>query len=145
MVLSLDVPSLTALTVTTTSWSTASTTAPLASTTLTVSAHHSSRRRVRALLLDVGLRHELGRQVEPLAQIVETLGGEGVVVPLPAELGLEETTRGKRLARLDHEEVLGVNVVVLGLVEVLLRNEYTLAEEVLVDLFAVGLGDEPEG
>jgi hypothetical protein len=36
-------------------------------------------------------------------------------------------------------KVLGVNVAVLWLVEVLLRNEDTLAEEVLVDELAVGL------
>jgi hypothetical protein len=40
-------------------------------------------------------------------------------------------------------KVLGVNVAVLGLVEVLLGDEHTLAEEVLVDRFAVGLGDQP--
>ena len=39
-------------------------------------------------------------------------------------------------------KVLGVNVAVLGLVEVLLGDEHTLAEEVLVDRLAVGLGDE---
>jgi hypothetical protein len=42
-----------------------------------------------------------------------------------------------------YEKVLGVNVAVLGLVEVLLGDEHTLAEEVLVDRLAVGLGDEP--
>ena len=31
----------------------------------------------------------------------------------------------------------------LGQVEVLLRNEHALAEEVLMDLLAVFLGDEP--
>jgi hypothetical protein len=36
-------------------------------------------------------------------------------------------------------KVLGVNVAVLWLVEVLLRNEDTLAEEILVDELAVGL------
>jgi hypothetical protein len=40
-------------------------------------------------------------------------------------------------------KVLGVNVAVLWLVEVLLRNEDTLAEEVLVDELAVGLGNKP--
>lgn len=35
---------------------------------------------MRALLLDVGSGNDLGGQVEPLAQVVETLGGEGVVV-----------------------------------------------------------------
>jgi pyruvate/2-oxoglutarate dehydrogenase complex dihydrolipoamide dehydrogenase (E3) component len=42
-------------------------------------------------------------------------------------------------------EVLGVNVTVLGKVEVLLSNEDTLAEEVLVDELAVGLGNKPGG
>ena len=40
-------------------------------------------------------------------------------------------------------KVLGVNVAVLGLVEVLLGDEHTLAEEVLVDRLAVGLGNQP--
>lgn len=42
-------------------------------------------------------------------------------------------------------KVLGVNLAVLGLVEVLLGDENTLAEEVLVDRLAVGLGNQPEG
>jgi hypothetical protein len=42
-----------------------------------------------------------------------------------------------------HIEVLGVDVTVLGKVEVLLGHEHTLTEEVLVDLLAVGLGDKP--
>jgi len=40
-------------------------------------------------------------------------------------------------------KVLGVDVAVLGLVEVLLGDEHTLTEEVLVDRLAVGLGDQP--
>jgi hypothetical protein len=109
----------------------------------TITTHHAARGRVRALLLDVRGGHDLGGQVEPLAEVVETLGGEGVVVVLPRELGLDEAARGERLAGLDHVEVLGVDVVVLGEVEVLLGDEDTLSEEVLMDLFAVGLGDEP--
>lgn len=42
-----------------------------------------------------------------------------------------------------YKEVLGVNVRVLGKVEVLLGHEHTLLEEVLVDLLAVGLGNKP--
>ena len=81
--------------------------------------------------------------MEPFAEVVETLGGESVVVVLPREAGLDETARGERLAcgvlvassagriagiltGLDDEEVLGVDVAVLGEVEVLLRNEYAL-------------------
>lgn len=98
-----------------------------------------------ALLLHVRLRHDLRRQVQPLPQVVEALGSQGVVVPLPAELGLEEAARGERLAGLDDIEVLGVDFVVLGEVEVLLRDEHALAEEVLVDELAVGLGDQHLG
>lgn len=42
-------------------------------------------------------------------------------------------------------EVLGVNLAVLGQVEVLLGDEHTLTEEVLVDRLAVGLGNQPWG
>lgn len=41
-------------------------------------------------------------------------------------------------------EVLGVNLAVLRLVEVLLCDEDTLAEEVLVDELTVGLGNQPD-
>ena len=36
--------------------------------------------------------------MEPFAEVVESLGGEGVVVPLPRELGLEVAAGCKRLA-----------------------------------------------
>lgn len=48
-----------------------------------VTTEHASGRSVRALLLDVCLGHNLGREVEPFTEVVETLGGQGVVVPLP--------------------------------------------------------------
>ena len=48
-----------------------------------VATHHATRGSVGALLLDVRLRHNLGREVEPLAEVVKTLRGEGVVVVLP--------------------------------------------------------------
>lgn len=53
------------------------------------------------LLLDVGGGDDLGREVKPLAQVVQTFGGQGVVVVLPGELGLEVTSRGEGLASLD--------------------------------------------
>ena len=40
-------------------------------------------------------------------------------------------------------EVLGLDLIMLGQVEVLLRNEHTLTEEVLVDLLAVRLWNQP--
>ena len=56
---------------------------------------------MRALLFDVGGWNDLGGKMKPFAQVVETLGGEGVVVPLPGELGLEEAFRGQGLAGFD--------------------------------------------
>jgi hypothetical protein len=118
-------------------------TSTTASTTaLTVITAEHTPGRSRALLLDVGLGNDLGREVEPFAEVVETLRGEGVVVPLPREAGLEVTARGQRLASLDNVKVLSVDLAVLGKVEVLLSNQNSLSEEVLVDLLAVGLGDE---
>lgn len=94
-------------------------------------AEHATRRGVRPLLLDVGGGNDLGGKVKPFAEVVETLGGQRVVVVLPRELSLDIAPRVERLAGLDDEEVLGVDVGVLGEVEVLLGNEHALAEEVL--------------
>jgi hypothetical protein len=98
---------------------------------------------MRTLLLDVRSWDNLGWEMEPLAEVIEPLRSEGVVVVLPRELGLDVSTGCKRLACLDNVQVLGVNVVVLRKVVVLLGHENALAEEVLVDLLAVGLWDEP--
>lgn len=99
---------------------------------------------MRALLLDVSGRDDLSGEVQPFTEVVKTLaivrivfsflcdkgetnlGGEGVVVVLPRELGLDVAAGVERLAGLDHVEVLGVNVAVLGKVEVLLGHEHTL-------------------
>lgn len=118
---------------------------------------------MRSLLLNVGGRNDLSGKVEPFAEVVEALGGQGVVVVLPRELSLDIAAGVERLASLDDEQVLGVDIGVLGKVEVLLGNEDTLSEEVLavlsvsgnssrssfgiylVDLLAVGLGDQHRG
>jgi hypothetical protein len=73
-----SVTSAVTVTVTTAAATTAST-APLA----VLAATEHTTGRSRTLLLDVGLGHDLGGQVEPLAEVVETLRGEGVVVVLP--------------------------------------------------------------
>jgi hypothetical protein len=70
-----------AVTVTTTVTAT-STTASTTALTVVAAAEHTPGRS-RALLLDVGLRNDLSGEVEPFAEVVETLGGEGVVVVLP--------------------------------------------------------------
>lgn len=56
---------------------------------------------MRTLLLDVGGGDNLGGEVQPLAEVVETLGSQGVVVVLPRELGLDETARVQGLKSLD--------------------------------------------
>jgi len=59
-------------------------------------------------------------------------------------LSLDVATGGERLACLYDVEVLGVDVIVLWEVVVLLCDENTLSEEVLVDLLTIGLWDEPD-
>lgn len=96
-------------------------------------AEHATGRSVRSLLLNVGSGNDLSGQVKPFAKVVKTLGGQGVVVVLPRELGLDIAARVQGLASLDDKEVLGVDVGVLGEVEVLLCDEDALAEEVLAE------------
>jgi hypothetical protein len=102
----------------------------LSSLTTSVSGRSSSR----SSGLHVGLGNNLGRNVEVFSEVGETLIGEGVVVPLPRELGLDESLGGEGLHGLDNLEVSDGHVGVLGSVEVLGSNEDTLLEEVLVDL-----------
>lgn len=92
--------------------------AATAGTPLGVAAEHAAGRSVRALLLDVRLGHDLGGEVEPLAEVVEALGGEGVVVPLPGEAGLQVAAGGERLAcgtvrRGSWEDMVGRNLQAL--------------------------------
>lgn len=91
-----------------------------------------------SLLLDVGSRNDLSGEVKPFAKVVETLGGQGVVVVLPRELGLDVAAGVEGLKSLDNEQVLGVDIGVLGKVEVLLGDEDTLSEEVLTELLVLG-------
>ena len=83
----------------------------------------------------MGLGDNLAGEVEVFSEVGESLVGEGVVVVLPRELGLNESLGGERLHRLDDLEVSDGDVGVLRSVEVLGGNEDTLLEEVLVDLF----------
>lgn len=85
--------------------------------------------------LHVRLGHDLAGEVEELAEVGETLVGEGVVVVLPRELGLDEALGREGLHRLDDLEVAdGGDVRVGRAVEVLGRDEDTVLEESLVDL-----------
>jgi hypothetical protein len=57
---------------------------------------------VAALLFDVCCRNDLRREMEPFTEVVETLRGKGVVVPLPGELRLKVATGCERLAGFDY-------------------------------------------
>ena len=102
-----SVAALPVATVTTVATATSAKSSPLAA----FLAHHATRRGMRPLLLDVGGRYDLGREVEPLAEVVETLRGEGVVVVLPRELSLDIAARRQRLEGLDHEKVADAGLV----------------------------------
>lgn len=52
-------------------------------------------------LLDVRLWHDFRRQMKPFAQVVQAFWRQGVVVPLPGELGFEVAARGEGLAGFD--------------------------------------------
>ena len=62
-----------------------------------------------------------------LSEVVQTLGGEGVVVPLPRELGLDVTLGGQGLHGLDDLQVSDLGEIGVGRsVEVLLGNHDSL-------------------
>ena len=87
--------------------------------------------------LHVGLGNNFARQVEVLSEVGQTLVGERVVVPLPRELGLDESLGGEGLHELDDFEIGDIgDVGVSGSVVVLGSDKDTLLEEVLVDLGA---------
>ena len=92
----------------------------------------------------VGSGDNLGREVEVLAEVLNTLVGEGVEVPLPRELGMDITTRGERLESLDNLKVGDLELRVLN-VEVLGGDHNTLLEERGVDVLAVLLADDHFG
>ena len=62
----------------------------------------------------------------PLAEVLNTLGGENVVVPLPRELGLHVALGSEALQSLDHLEVGDVKLFVLRRIVVLLGDQNTL-------------------
>lgn len=62
---------------------------------------HATGGSVGSLLLDVGGRNDLGGEVEPLSEVVETLGGEGVVVCVRKNLPSAPAPRYHRLPALN--------------------------------------------
>lgn len=76
-------------------------------------------------VLQVGSWDNVFWQVQVVSQEFNTFFGQGVVVVLPRELSLDVTLRGQGLQSLDDIQVLGVNILVLGLVKVLLSDDNT--------------------
>lgn len=105
----------------------------LSGTTLSSTVTSSSSSRSSGF--HVGLRDNLRREVEPFSEVGQTLIGEGVVVPLPRELSLDESFGSQGLHGLDDFEVSDSgDIRVSRLVEVLGGDKDTLFEESLVDL-----------
>ena len=69
-------------------------------------------------------------QDTPLAQVLDTLRSEDVVVPLPRELGFHKALGGKALHGLDDLQVGDVKILVLGSIVVLLGDQDTLCSEI---------------
>jgi hypothetical protein len=58
----------------------------------------------------------------PLAEVLDALRGEDIVVPLPRELGLDEALGGEALEGLDHLQIRHIQLLMLRRVEVFLCN-----------------------
>ena len=78
--------------------------------------------------------------VEVFTEVVDTLVGEFVVVPLPVELHVDVASRMEGLHQLDNMEVGNFNQGILD-GEVLGGNHNTLLEKVGVDGESVFLGN----
>ena len=52
------------------------------------------------MLFDMGGGNNLSGQVKPFSEVLETLRGQGVVVVLPGESGLEVAAGGQGIGRL---------------------------------------------
>lgn len=94
----------------------------------------------RALTLVSDRCHKI-RKIEPLTEIFNALISEGVVIVLPRKLGLDKSLGVEGLKGLDNVEILELQVWVNGF-EVLIGDEDTLIEKVLVDLPALVGGDQ---
>ena len=80
--------------------------------------------------------------MKPLAEIRQSLIGEGVVIPLPGELGLDEALRGQGLHGFDDLEVPdGGDIGMSWAVEVFGGDEDAFFEEGFVYLERVSAGE----
>lgn len=70
-------------TLTFTTIATATSTASTRAALTVISTNHTLRWGVRSLLLDVCGGNNLGREMEPFTEVIQTLGSETVVIVLP--------------------------------------------------------------
>lgn len=81
---------------------------------------------------------DLDWNVKPFSEVIDSLVGQGVVVVQPRELSLDVSLRRERLADLDDLKVRNVRQFQgSGSIEVLLRHEDTILEQLLVNLSSV--------
>lgn len=76
--------------------------------------------------MHVSARNNVLWQMQVLSQILNTSVGQGIIVVLPRELSFDVTLGSQRLQSFDDIQVLGVDLIVLRLVEVLFGNNDTL-------------------
>lgn len=62
----------------------------------------------------------------PLSEIVNSLSGQSVVIPLPRELSLDETPRCQALHGLDDLEVRDIELFMLRCIIIFLSNKDAL-------------------
>ena len=75
----------------------------------------------------------VGRNVEVFTEVVNSLVGEEIVVPLPRELVLDEASGLERLHNLDNVEVGDFDLCMLLQSQFLVAAQDALFEEVRVD------------
>ena len=90
-----------------------------------------------SLLLGHSERGSGGRESEELAQVLNTLVIEDVVVPAPAELGGDKVPGSQRLEKHEDLEVLNLSIVVFLLGEILLDDHDSIIEQLSVYRAAV--------
>mmetsp|Transcript_8943 Transcript_8943/g.26858 ORF Transcript_8943/g.26858 Transcript_8943/m.26858 type:complete len:241 (-) Transcript_8943:2-724(-) len=106
------------------------------------SAHATRCRGSRLHLLTSRIRHHVGRVVEVILQILNTLIGQEIIVVLPAEDLGHVLPRLQTLHQLEHVQVRHVHILVSRRIEILLRHHHTILKQLLVHLHTVLLRNQ---
>merc|ERR1719159_1396751 len=92
----------------------------------------AGKRRARRALLGERRREDLGRQVEHLAEVVDALVGEEIVVPTPIELLSDVCSRAQGPEHHHHMQVRHIlQLVVPRGARVVLHADHALLEDML--------------